>query len=83
MLPGKLFSTATTTLSSILAVDLCYPYVTMLASDPIHVYLADIYIALPYILSHVVCLPVGLVSHSCMLRFVVASLSIFYFTCLV
>ena len=76
MCPGKLCSLATITLSSILAVDLCYPYVTMLVSRSyIHVYHAASYSLIPTSYYLVACLPVGLASRSCMLRSVVASLS--------
>ena len=82
VLPDKLCSLAIITLSSIPAVDLCYPYVTMLVSDPILVYLADIYSLIPHPITCCLFI-VGLASHSCMLRSVVASLSILCFTCLV
>ena len=83
-LPGKLCSLATITLSSILAVDLCYPYVTMLVSRSyIYVYHAASYSLIPTSYYLVACLPVGLASRRCMFRSVVASLSLFCITCLV
>ena len=47
MFSGKLCSLATITLSSILVVDLCYPYVTMLVSRSHYVYHAAIYSLIP------------------------------------
>ena len=59
------------------------PLLRCLCLDPINVYHAATYSFIPTSYHLDVCLPVSLASRSCMLMSVVASLSIFCFTCLV